>query len=55
MASDISIAVPIPGGIELLVLDGSFTEGGEEFTRLLGSGFRPVQRWNPTRDRQVVY
>jgi hypothetical protein len=28
-----NIAVPIPGGIELLVLDGGFTEGGEEFTR----------------------
>jgi hypothetical protein len=26
--------VPIPWGIELLVLDGSFVEGGEEFTRL---------------------
>jgi hypothetical protein len=24
---------PVPGGMELLVLDGSFTEGGEEFTR----------------------
>ena len=32
-APGISIAVPIPGGIELLVLDGSFTEGGEEFTQ----------------------
>jgi hypothetical protein len=32
-AAGISIAVPIPGGIELLVLDGSFTEGGEEFTQ----------------------
>ena len=30
----IDIAVPLPGGIELLVLDGSFTEGGQEFTRL---------------------
>ena len=29
-----SLAVPIPEGIELLVLDGSFIEGGEEFTRL---------------------
>jgi hypothetical protein len=28
-----TIAVPLPGGIELLVLDGSFIEGGEEFTR----------------------
>ncbi len=28
-----SITVPIPGGIELLVLDGGFTEGGEEFTQ----------------------
>jgi hypothetical protein len=26
--------VPLPAEIELLVLDGSFTEGGEEFTRL---------------------
>jgi len=26
--------VPLPGGIELLVLDGSFIEGGEEFARL---------------------
>jgi hypothetical protein len=33
-AAGISIAVPIPWGIELLVLDGSFIEGGEEFTRL---------------------
>jgi anti-sigma factor ChrR (cupin superfamily) len=33
-APGISITVPILGGIELLVLDGSFTEGGEEFTRL---------------------
>ncbi|MBV8506138.1 MAG: cupin domain-containing protein [Alphaproteobacteria bacterium] len=32
-APGISIAAPIPGGIELLVLDGGFTEGGEEFTR----------------------
>jgi hypothetical protein len=29
-----NVAVPLPGGIELLVLDGSFFEGGEEFTRL---------------------
>jgi ChrR Cupin-like domain len=29
-----NIAVLLPGGIELLVLDGSFTEGGEEFTQL---------------------
>src|SRR5947209_15522638 len=28
-----SIAVPIPGGIELLVLDGGFAEGGEELTQ----------------------
>jgi hypothetical protein len=28
------IAVPLPGGIELLVLDGSFSEGGEDFIRL---------------------
>jgi len=28
------MSVPLPGGIELLVLDGSFIEGGEEFTRL---------------------
>ncbi len=28
-----SIAVPVPGGIELLVLGGGFTEGGEEFTQ----------------------
>ena len=33
-APGISIAVPIPGGIELLVLDGSFAEGGEEFIPL---------------------
>ena len=32
-APGISIAVPIPGGIELLVLDGGFTEDGEEFTQ----------------------
>jgi len=28
------ISVPLPGGIELLVLEGSFTEAGEQFTRL---------------------
>lgn len=33
-ASDIEVAVPLPGGIELLVLDGSFIEAGEEFTGL---------------------
>ena len=33
-APGIDVAVPLPGGIELLVLDGSFIEGGEEFTRL---------------------
>ena len=33
-APGIDITVPLPGGIELLVLDGSFIEGGEEFTRL---------------------
>ena len=33
-APDTHIAVPLPGGIELLVLDGSFTEGCEVFTRL---------------------
>lgn len=32
-APGISIAVPIPAGIELLVLDGGFTAGGEEFTQ----------------------
>ena len=29
-----SVTVPIPGGIELLVLEGGFAEGGEEFTPL---------------------
>jgi hypothetical protein len=33
-APGLSIAVPILVGIELLVLDGSFAEGGEEFTTL---------------------
>ena len=33
-APGINIVVPLPGGIELLVLDGSFTEGGEDFTWL---------------------
>jgi hypothetical protein len=33
-APGISVAVPIPGGIELFSLDGSFAEGGEEFTPL---------------------
>ena len=32
-APGISIAVPIPGGLELLVVDGGFAEGGEEFAR----------------------
>jgi len=30
----INVAVPLPGGIELLVLDGSFIESGDEFTQL---------------------
>ena len=29
-----NISVPVPGGIELLALGGSFIEGGEEFTEL---------------------
>ena len=33
-APGIDVSVPLPGGIELLVLDGSFIEGGEEFTLL---------------------
>jgi hypothetical protein len=33
-APGITVAVSLPSGIELLVLDGSFIEGGEEFTRL---------------------
>jgi hypothetical protein len=32
-APDIMIDTPLPGGIELLVLDGSFTEGGEAFAK----------------------
>jgi hypothetical protein len=32
-APGITIEVPLPGGIELLVLRGSFIEGGEEFTQ----------------------
>ncbi len=32
-APGINITVPIPDGIELLVLDGGFTEGAEEFTQ----------------------
>jgi ChrR Cupin-like domain len=32
-APGVVIDVPVPGGIEVLVLDGSFIEGGEEFTR----------------------
>jgi ChrR-like protein with cupin domain len=32
-APGINIPVPLPRGIELLVLDGSFIEGGEEFSR----------------------
>jgi hypothetical protein len=31
-APEVTIGVPLPGGIELLVLDGSFVEGGEEFS-----------------------
>ena len=31
-APEVTIDVPLPGGIELLVLDGSFVEGGEEFS-----------------------
>lgn len=32
-APGISVELALPGGIELLVLDGSFVEGGEEFGR----------------------
>jgi len=32
-APDVMIETALPGGIELLVLDGSFSEGGEEFTK----------------------
>jgi hypothetical protein len=32
-APDAIIETPIPGGIELLVLDGGCSEGGEEFTK----------------------
>ena len=32
-APDVMIETPLPGGIELLVLDGGFTEGGEELTK----------------------
>jgi quercetin dioxygenase-like cupin family protein len=32
-APDVMIETPLPGGIELLVLDGDFSEGGEEFTK----------------------
>jgi hypothetical protein len=31
-APEVTIDVPLPGGIELLVLDGSFVEGREEFS-----------------------
>lgn len=31
-AHGIDVAVPVPGGIELFALDGSFIEGGEEFS-----------------------
>lgn len=33
-APDITVAVPLPGGIELFVLDGSFIESDELFARL---------------------
>ena len=33
-APGVTIAMPLLGGIELLVLDGSFIESGEEFTGL---------------------
>src|ERR1700761_7282276 len=33
-APGINVAVAVPGGIELLVLDGDFIEGGEEFPPL---------------------
>ena len=32
-APGITIEMPMPGGIELLILDGGFMEDGEEFTR----------------------
>ena len=33
-APGVFVNMPVPGGIELLVLDGSLAEGGEEFARL---------------------
>ena len=40
-------AVAVPGAIELLVLDASFIENGEEFTRLSGSDCQPGQASKP--------
>jgi ChrR Cupin-like domain len=33
-APGITVETPVPGGVELLVLDGAFVESGDEFTRL---------------------
>jgi hypothetical protein len=55
-ALGITVAVSLPGGIELLVLDGSFIEGGEEFTRLswlrlpAGCNTATLQHCKPLRD-----
>jgi ChrR Cupin-like domain len=32
-APNVMIETPLPGGVELFVLDGDFSEGGEEFTK----------------------
>ncbi|HEX3413650.1 MAG TPA: cupin domain-containing protein [Stellaceae bacterium] len=51
-APGITIAVPLPGGIELLVLGGAFTEGGEEFTRYSWLRLPAGSRLRATAGRQ---
>ena len=53
-APGISIAVPIPAGIELLVLDGGFTAGGEEFTQYSWLRLPAGRHYEPRPDRRVA-
>jgi hypothetical protein len=46
-APDAEIVLPAPGGLELLVLDGGFTEAGKVSIRNRGSDFQPPRRCGP--------
>jgi len=53
-APGINISVPLPGGIELLVLGSRFIEGGEEFTRLSWLRLPAGAMYKPLRDQTAA-